>query len=54
MEMSEFMLWKAGVMVALAFVWGVFCGLTGRPLSPGQSDRQTEQDQPAQIGGPER
>lgn len=34
MEMSEFMLWKAGVMVALAFVWGLYCGITGRPLGP--------------------
>lgn len=40
MEISEFMLWKAGVMVALAFIWGIYCGVTGRPLGREQSDSQ--------------
>ena len=33
MEFTDYMLWKAGAMVLAAFVWGVYCGLTGRELS---------------------
>lgn len=37
MEFSDYLLWKAGLMVLAAFVWGVYCGFTGRPMS-GRSD----------------
>jgi hypothetical protein len=29
----DFVLIKAGALVFLAFVWGLFCGFTGRQLS---------------------
>lgn len=45
MEFTDFMLWKAGAIVAAAFVWGLFCGITGRPLGRERRDSQTEQDQ---------
>lgn len=46
MDYLEFKLWKALAFVALAFVWGVYCGwkgleLTGRPKSQ-QPERREE------------
>ena len=32
MEYLDYMLWKLAGMALLAFVWGVFCGITGRNL----------------------
>jgi hypothetical protein len=40
MEFTEFMLWKAGALVLAAFVWGIFCELTGRSLGGELSDSQ--------------
>jgi hypothetical protein len=40
MEFTDFILWKAGAIVAAAFVWGLFCGITGRPLGREPSDSQ--------------
>ena len=45
--MTEFMLWKAGILVFLAFIWGIYCGLTGRPL---WSERRGKQDQESGPG----
>jgi hypothetical protein len=42
MEISEFMIWKALVMVALAFIWGIYCGFTGRPLGREPRDSPTD------------
>lgn len=33
MSYIEFKLMKAAALVFLAFVWGVFCGMTGRGLN---------------------
>jgi hypothetical protein len=41
MEFTDYMLWKAGALVLAAFVWGIFCELTGRPLGGEPSDSQT-------------
>lgn len=30
MEFTDFMLWKAGAIVAAAFIYGAIMGLTGR------------------------
>jgi hypothetical protein len=40
-DFLDYMLWKAIVLVVLAFVWGIFCGwnglgLNGRPLQQGR------------------
>lgn len=32
MSYIEFVLWKSLAFVMLAFLWGLFCGLTGRNL----------------------
>lgn len=33
MDFIEFKFWKAVGFVALAFVWGLFCGVTRRDLN---------------------
>jgi len=45
MDYIEFKFWKLGALILAAFVWGIFCGVTGRPLTgrrrgqePGQSE----------------
>lgn len=45
MDYLDYMLAKAAVMIVLAFVWGVFCGFTGRNLR-GQRQGQSEADTP--------
>lgn len=54
MEFSDYLLWKAGAIVAAAFVWGLYCGLTGRPLGRAQSDSQVAQDQRSAEGPAKR
>jgi hypothetical protein len=49
MEISDYMLWKALGLCVLVFVWGVYCGATGRSLSgrkegPGPRDQQPPED----------
>lgn len=39
-DYMTFVLWKAGVLCVLAFVWGVYCGATGRPLGREQTADQ--------------
>lgn len=34
MTYVEFLLVKALVLIAIAFVWGIFCGINGLPLDP--------------------
>lgn len=38
----SFMLWKAGLLVLAAFLWGLFCGLSGRSMRSGRRDTQVE------------
>lgn len=45
MDYLDYMLAKAAVMIALAFVWGVFCGFTGRNLR-GQRQGRSGADTP--------
>lgn len=32
-DYETYLLWKAGAVLVAAFVWGLFCGLTGRQLN---------------------
>ena len=41
MDYIEFKVWKLVALAVLAFGWGLYCGLTGRPLVPGRRDNQT-------------
>jgi hypothetical protein len=34
----DFLFWKLIVICVLAFVWGVYCGATGRSLAGGRSE----------------
>ena len=50
MEFTTFLLWKAGLLVLAAFIWGIFCGITNRPLGrarrdnlPAQSNQNADQ-----------
>jgi hypothetical protein len=45
MSHIDYLLWKALGLVFLAFCWGVYCGITGRPLGPEPRDNQAGQDQ---------
>ena len=40
MDYTDWMLLKLIGMFCLAVVWGFFCGFTGRPLQPEQSDKE--------------
>lgn len=42
MEFTDYLLWKAGILIAAAFVWGIYCGVTNRPLGRVQHDSQTD------------
>lgn len=44
MQYSDYLWIKLGVFVLLAFLWGLYCGITGRPLGRGKSESQEEQD----------
>ena len=39
MSYIEYKLWKAGVVVFLAFCWGLYCGMTGRDMANGRKKR---------------
>lgn len=34
MDYVDFMLWKLLALAIIAFVWGLFCGISGLPLDP--------------------
>jgi hypothetical protein len=34
MEFTDYMLWKALVLLVIAFVWGIYCGINDLPLDP--------------------
>jgi hypothetical protein len=40
MDYVEFLIWKAIVLTIAAFIWGLYCGVTGRPLSMAPRDTQ--------------
>lgn len=42
MSYTEYLLIKATLVVAAAFAWGLFCGLTGRSMQSGQRDTRPE------------
>jgi hypothetical protein len=44
--MVEFLFWKLVVFVALAFVWGIFCGATGRRLTGERIDTAAKEPDP--------
>lgn len=44
MDYLEYKLWKAGILIFLAFCWGFWREISGQPLSRGHSDTQTEQE----------
>jgi hypothetical protein len=46
MEISDYMLWKAIGLCALVFIWGVYCGMTGRELTGRKADRGQHDQQP--------
>lgn len=52
MDYMEFRLWKAGVLVFLAFCWGLWRGFIGLPLERARRDSQTEETQKDRL--PER
>lgn len=41
MDYTDYLIVKFIVLVVAAFAWGVYCGITGRPLGPGPSDKST-------------
>ena len=45
----EYVLWKALALVVLAFIWGIYCGVTGRPLGQGRPDSPSEPQQDLQA-----
>ena len=49
MEFSDYLIWKAVIIVIAAFIWGLYCGLTGRSMRLGPPDNQAAQSQ----GSPE-
>lgn len=40
MDYTDYLIVKFIVLVVGAFVWGIYCGVTGRPLGPGPRDSQ--------------
>ena len=44
MDYTDWMLWKLVAFVALAFVYGLWRGLTGQPLQRGPRDTETAGD----------
>jgi len=47
MDYTDWLLLKAGVVLLAAFLWGVWCGITGRPLwleQSGTADAATPTD----------
>jgi len=43
MSYTEWLIYKLIGMVVLAFIWGIFCGVTGRPLWRARSDKEAGQ-----------
>lgn len=39
MSYLEYKIAKAALVLLAALVWGIYCGFTGRPLSPERSDK---------------
>lgn len=39
----DLIVWKALIMIPLAFAWGVFCEVTGRHLSGELRDKDSDQ-----------
>jgi hypothetical protein len=39
MDYSDYLWIKFGLVVFAAFIWGIYCGLTGRPLGREQTDK---------------
>lgn len=52
LDYIDFMLWKAGVLCVAAFGWGIYCGVTGRPLGLGQHEEDSSPAgrEPAKTG----
>ncbi len=42
MDYSDWLWLKLVLFFALAFAWGIYCGVTGRPLGLEESERHTE------------
>lgn len=40
MDYIEFRIWKLVALGVLVFVWGIFCGVTGRPLEPARDEEK--------------
>lgn len=40
MDYIDYVLLKSGIFLLVVFVWGIYCGATGRPLQPGPRDKQ--------------
>ncbi len=52
MEFSDFMLWKLLGLVALAFVWGIFCGVNDLELNGQRKQQGPNEAEDAAIRGP--
>lgn len=50
MDYIEFKLWKAGLLLLVVFVWGVYRGFTGQPLQPGPRDTAEQPPEGRQTG----
>lgn len=50
--MTDFMIWKLIALVALAFLWGLYCGITGRPTGRERSDKPAERPDQTTIDAP--
>ena len=44
MDYVDFMIWKAIVLVIAAFIWGVYRGATGQPLSLERKEDRSASD----------
>jgi hypothetical protein len=51
MDYLDYKLAKAGVLVLMAFCWGIWRGISGQPLSRGQSDTQSSTSPKDRSGG---
>lgn len=43
MDFIEFKMWKLGALAGVAFLWGIYCGFTGRDLTVEQPDTPPSQ-----------
>lgn len=44
MSFLDYLLIKAALFIGAAFVWGIFCGLTGRSLSGARRGNRPAED----------